>query len=76
MTTLTGVVAAGVGIGFVTEGLARVARRGAVFRPVNPASRVLPMAAAWRWPELSAAGRQILAIADAQLGKRGGFSHS
>jgi len=50
MTTLTGLVAAGVGLGFVTEGIAKVARSGVQYRPVVPAPPSLPMAAAWRKP--------------------------
>ena len=62
MTTLTGLVAAGAGMGFVTEGLAMVARPGITFRPVDPAPPRLPMAAAWRKPELSVAGERFLEL--------------
>lgn len=47
MTTLTGLVAAGVGMGLVTEGIAAVARPGIAFRPLAPEPPRLPMAAAW-----------------------------
>lgn len=47
MTTLTGLVAAGVGMGFVTEGIAAVPRPGVAFRVVSPALPSLPQAAAW-----------------------------
>lgn len=72
MTTLVGLVAAGVGMSFVTEGLATVARRGVVFRPVSPDAPTVPMAAAWRGSELSAAGEQFLHVVDDQLGRRRG----
>lgn len=60
MTTLAGLVAAGAGIGFVTSGIATVARPGVVFRPVRPAPPCLPMAAAWRGPDLSSTGARFL----------------
>ncbi|RRI07750.1 LysR family transcriptional regulator [Mesorhizobium tamadayense] len=60
MTTLAGLVAAGAGLGFVTAGIARVARPGVTYRPVTPAPPSLPMAAAWREPALSASGRRFL----------------
>jgi DNA-binding transcriptional LysR family regulator len=47
MTTLIGLVAAGVGVGLVTEGLARTGRPGVTFRDVSPTPPDLPMAAAW-----------------------------
>ncbi|MGH7006055.1 MAG: LysR substrate-binding domain-containing protein, partial [Alphaproteobacteria bacterium] len=42
MTTLTGLVAAGVGVGLVTEGIAAVGRPGVAFRPVSPPPPHLP----------------------------------
>jgi DNA-binding transcriptional LysR family regulator len=62
MTTLTGLVAAGAGMGFVTEGLATVARPGITFRPVDPEPPRLPMAAAWREPELPVTGERFLEL--------------
>ncbi len=62
MTTLTGLVAAGAGMGFVTEGIATVARPGVAFRPVKPEPPRLPMAAAWRAPQLSRSGERFLEI--------------
>ncbi|RJT40443.1 LysR family transcriptional regulator [Mesorhizobium waimense] len=62
MTTLAGLVAAGAGLGFVTAGIARVARPGVSYRPVSPRPPSLPMAAAWREPALSASGRRFLEV--------------
>lgn len=62
MTTLTGLVAASVGLGFVTKGIATVARPGVVFRPVEPEPPSLPIAAAWRAPDLSMPGERFLEI--------------
>jgi DNA-binding transcriptional LysR family regulator len=62
MTTLTGLVAAGAGLGLVTEGLATIIRPGITFRPVEPEPPRLPMAAAWREPVLSPTGRRFLDI--------------
>jgi DNA-binding transcriptional LysR family regulator len=62
MTTLAGLVAAGVGMGFVTEGIATVARPGIAFRPVEPDPPRLPMGLAWRAPSLSPAGSRFLDI--------------
>jgi DNA-binding transcriptional LysR family regulator len=62
MTTLTGLAAAGAGIGFVTAGIAEVVRPGVVFRPVQPEPPRLPMAAAWREPDLSAVGQRFLDV--------------
>ena len=62
MTTLAGLVAAGVGLGFVTEGISRLVRPGVTFRPVVPEPPRLPMAAAWRKPALSDAGKRFLEV--------------
>jgi DNA-binding transcriptional LysR family regulator len=62
MTTLTGLVAAGAGMGFVTEGVATVARPGVVFRPVEPEPPRLPMAAAWQGPTPSQAATRFLDV--------------
>lgn len=50
MTTLVGLIAAGTGMGFVTEGIANAARPGVVFRPVSPSPPEMPIAAAWIGP--------------------------
>jgi DNA-binding transcriptional LysR family regulator len=60
MTTLSGLVAAGTGVGFVTRGLSRQPRPGVCYRPVTPTPPSLPMAASWMKPELSATGRRFL----------------
>ncbi|WJH40159.1 LysR family transcriptional regulator [Aliirhizobium terrae] len=60
MTTLSGLVAAGTGIGFVTHGLSRQPRPGVCYRPVTPTPPSLPMAASWLKPELTATGRRFL----------------
>jgi DNA-binding transcriptional LysR family regulator len=62
MTTLTGLAAAGAGMGFVTAGIAEVVRPGVVFRPVKPDPPRLPMAAAWREPDLSTVGQRFLDV--------------
>jgi DNA-binding transcriptional LysR family regulator len=67
MTTLTGLVSAGIGMGFVTEGVASVVRPGVVFRQVQPTPPHLPMAAAWLRPELPQTGRRFLEVV-AKLG--------
>jgi DNA-binding transcriptional LysR family regulator len=69
MTTLAGLVAAGVGVGFVTEGIATAARPGLAFRPVEPQPPTLPMAAAWRGPALSKSGELFLEIVAELAGK-------
>jgi DNA-binding transcriptional LysR family regulator len=68
MTTLTGLVAAGAGMGFVTEGIAAVARPGVVFRRVIPQAPALPMAAAWREPALSATAEAFLDVVGKLVG--------
>lgn len=62
MTTMLGLVAAGVGIGFVTEGIAQAGRPGVVFRRVDPQPPALPLAVAWRGKEMSPAARRFLDI--------------
>ncbi|MBZ9668755.1 LysR family substrate-binding domain-containing protein [Mesorhizobium sp. ES1-3] len=62
MTTLTGLVVAGAGLGFVTAGIAKVARPGVTFRPVVPDPPSLPLAAAWRGPALPASDQLFLDI--------------
>jgi DNA-binding transcriptional LysR family regulator len=64
MTTLIGLVSAGAGMGFVTRGLARVARPGIAFRPVTPKPPSLPLAAAWREPALCATGKRFLNVVE------------
>jgi DNA-binding transcriptional LysR family regulator len=60
MTTLTGLVSAGAGVGFVTEGIATVVRPGVVFRPVEPEPPAMPMAAAWREDALTPTAARFL----------------
>lgn len=60
MTTLSGLVAAGTGLGFVTRGLSLQPRPGVVYRPVTPTPPSLPMAASWMKPDLTATGRRFL----------------
>jgi DNA-binding transcriptional LysR family regulator len=60
MTTLVGLVAAGVGMGFVTEGIASAPRPGVVFRPVIPEPPELPLAAAWLGSLPNRSGRLFL----------------
>ncbi len=62
MTTMVGLVAAGVGVGFVTEGIALAGRPGVVFRPVDPEPPALPLAVAWRGPAMSAVASRFLEI--------------
>lgn len=62
MTTLTGLVAAGAGLGLVTAGIATVVRPGVVFRPVRPTPPSLPVAAAWHGPRLSHVGQRFLEV--------------
>lgn len=64
MTTLAGLVAAGVGLGFVTEGIARSGRAGVVFRRVEPGLPALPLAAAWRDAALSTTARRFLDVVE------------
>jgi DNA-binding transcriptional LysR family regulator len=71
MTTLTGLVAAGTGMGFVTEGIAMVARPGVAFRRVLPAPPSLPMAAAWREPAPSRSGERFLEVVSDLVGEDG-----
>ncbi|MCE9671212.1 LysR family transcriptional regulator [Myxococcus stipitatus] len=59
MTSLVGLVSAGVGMGLVTRGLARLPRPGVSYRPLRPEAPRLPFAFAWRGP-LSPTGRRFL----------------
>jgi DNA-binding transcriptional LysR family regulator len=62
MTTLIGLVAAGVGMGFVTEPMASIARRGVIYRRMQETPPRLPMVAAWREPALLPVGERFLKI--------------
>jgi len=62
MTTLAGLVAAGVGMGLVTAGIARIERPGVAFRPIRPTAPTLPVAAAWAGENLPPIGRNFLDI--------------
>lgn len=61
-TTLVGLVATGVGLGFVTKGIAAALRPDVVFRPVEPPPPSLPLAAAWLGPQPSRSGKLFLDI--------------
>jgi len=69
MTTLVGLVAAGVGVGFVTAGIASVGRGGVVFREVSPKPPELPMALAWRDGALSQVGQRLVELMLAMAGQ-------
>lgn len=62
MTTLVGLVAAGAGVGFVTEGVANAGRPGVAFRSVSPDPPSLPVAAAWAGPAPSIAAQRFLEV--------------
>jgi len=70
MTTLTGLVAAGVGMGFVTAGISRLSRPGLAFRRVTPAPPSLPIAAAWMKPEPAPSARRFIDIVSALVEQR------
>lgn len=72
MTTLTGLVSAGAGLGFVTEGIAAVGRPGVVFRSVTPEPPALPMAAAWRHGTLSSTAKHFLQMITEDKTERAG----
>lgn len=48
MTSLTALVSAGIGMGLVTTGMARLPRPDVTYRPLRPAGPLLPFAVAWR----------------------------
>lgn len=62
MTTLTGLVAAGVGMGLVTEGIAQLSRPGVAFRPLEPAPPALPLAIAWLNAEPTPTARKFIDV--------------
>ncbi|MCO4319494.1 LysR substrate-binding domain-containing protein [Phyllobacterium sp. 21LDTY02-6] len=64
MTTLAGLVAAGAGMGFVTEGIAALRRPGIVYKSVTPQPPELPLAAAWMGKEPTAVSRRFMAVVD------------
>lgn len=68
MTTLAGLVSAGAGLGFVTEGLAAAGRPGVVFRPVSPALPDIPVAAAWVGEQPSIPATRFLEVVAGLLG--------
>jgi len=57
MTSLVALVAAGIGMGLVTAGMARVPRPDVAYRPLRPAAPVLPFALGWRGELTPAAQR-------------------
>ncbi|PZQ50144.1 MAG: LysR family transcriptional regulator [Rhodovulum sulfidophilum] len=67
MTTLAGLVAAGAGVGFVTEGIAAIGRPGVVFRPCRPEPPRLPLAFAWRGDQPDPVAARFVALARARL---------
>lgn len=48
MTSLTALVSAGIGLGLVTAGMARLPRPDLAYRPLRPAAPMLPFALGWR----------------------------
>jgi hypothetical protein len=62
MTTLTGLVSAGAGVGFVTEGIATVIRPGVIYRPITPEPPSMPMAVAWRQGGPSPVGQRFIDV--------------
>ena len=65
MTTLIGLVAAGVGCGFVIQSLQVIRRPGVVFRPIaGTKAPQLATALAWRDGKLSGVGRRMLTVAE------------
>jgi DNA-binding transcriptional LysR family regulator len=62
MTTLIGLVSAGTGVGFVTEGIATVSRPGVIYRPIAPEPPSLPIAVAWRQGNLSLVSERFLEV--------------
>ncbi|WP_245304771.1 hypothetical protein [Rhizobium multihospitium] len=71
MTTLTGLVAAGVGMGFVTDGIAAVGRPGVAFHSIEPEPPDLPIAATWLSPDLSSPAARFLDIVSEYTAKKG-----
>jgi len=69
MTTLTGLVAAGAGLGFVTEGIAGVTRPGVIYRPIVPEPPSLPMAVAWRRRALSPIAERFIEVVASDHGE-------
>jgi len=60
MTSLIGLAAAGVGIGFVTEGMAMINRPGVVFKPLDEPVLYLENAVSWKL--LSTVGERFLEV--------------
>lgn len=60
VTALLGLVAAGIGMGLVPEGLAELSRPGVAFRDVEPEPPRLPLAAVWQSPSLSPTAERFL----------------
>jgi DNA-binding transcriptional LysR family regulator len=62
MTTLAGLVSAGTGLGFVTEGIATVSRPGVIYRPIAPEPPSLPIAVAWRQGKMSLVAERFIEV--------------
>ena len=60
MTTLVGLVAAGVGVGFVAACMSNAPRDGVKFLPLRGGAPVLPMAVAWRERALGPTGQAFV----------------
>ncbi|MBV7485395.1 LysR family transcriptional regulator [Bordetella sp. BOR01] len=59
MTSLAALVSAGIGMGLVTAGIARLPRPDVAYRPLRPAGPVLPFALGWRGTLAPAAQRFV-----------------
>ncbi|AKJ28934.1 LysR family transcriptional regulator [Caldimonas brevitalea] len=71
MTSLMALVAAGLGLGFVTRSVADGGRAGVRFRDVRPQAPRLPLALAWRGPGPSLAARRFADLLDEQAREGG-----
>jgi DNA-binding transcriptional LysR family regulator len=63
MTSLSALVAAGTGVGFVTEGLSRIPRPGVAYRDITPEPPGLPIAFSWQTPSLPPCAKRFLDMA-------------
>lgn len=63
MTSLLALVAAGTGVGFVTEGLSRIPRPGVAYRDITPEPPGLPIAFCWQTLSLPPCAKRFLDMA-------------